>query len=511
CKAENITVSIFAIADGRDVPPQSIKKYIQQTTDFIKKIGVSAKIAVVGGRGQIFMDRYDTQTELLSRAISVCVDGKTAGNVHIGETAQNVDGETTTTAGRQKNPNDKTENAPTTDNVHIGETTQNRAYTNETTQNAPTTGDINKQIDEFYAANPTATDEQLPPFIVNSDGLIKNGDAVLFLNYRGDRAIETARMFDSGQYISPAQYEKIKDCFFVGVLQYDAENNLPKNYLCPPPDIKNTLTEWLCAKGIKQYTVTETVKFGHLTYFFNGNRTEPFDRDLENWCEIESDKLNNQYDKAPKMKAGEIADKLIFNLRHGDFDFYKCNFPNPDMVGHTGVFSAAVTACQFIDKQLGRLIEVCKNDRINLIITADHGNAEEMTDEKGNIKTSHTNNPVPFIVCPFGFCEDYDDILGKRRLKTVAAQNNANGDNAKLLDNGVKDDHAKFVGNGGKDDHAKLVGNGVKYPNIKLKDGEFGLTNIAATVCDLLGIVPNKVWNESIIKNAAQSYEKAKD
>jgi 2,3-bisphosphoglycerate-independent phosphoglycerate mutase len=162
---------------------------------------------------------------------------------------------------------------------------------------------------------------------------------------------------------------------------------------------------------------------------------------LEEWCEIASDKLNNQYDRAPKMKAAEIADKLIFNVRHGDYLFYKCNFPNPDMVGHTGVFPAAVTACQFIDKQLGRLIEVCKTDRVNLIITADHGNAEEMTDENGKPKTSHTNNPVPFIVCPFAESRE-----------------------------------------------------------IKLKDGEFGLTNIAATVCDLIGVPANPLFNESIIR-----------
>jgi 2,3-bisphosphoglycerate-independent phosphoglycerate mutase len=446
CKAEGITARIFAIADGRDVPPQSIKNYIAQTDEFIARIGVNAKISVVGGRGQFFMDRYEAQTELLSRAVSVCADG---GGIP--------------------------------------------------------TADIFASVNEFYRANPAATDEQLPPFVLcaaeqppkpiscnavlpsqvlhgthknpaargkengaaakscectadarthpdrnptvpaadcapNPADLIRNGDAVLLLNYRGDRAIETARMFDTGAYITPEQYGKIKDCLFVGALQYDAEKELPKNFLCPPPHIENTLTQWLSAHGIRQYTVTETVKFGHLTYFFNGNRTDPFDAELETAVEIESDKLNNQYDRAPKMKAAEIADKLIFNIRHGDYTFFKCNFPNPDMVGHTGVLSAVITACQCVDKQLGRLIEVCKTDRVNLIITADHGNAEEMTDENGKTKTAHTNNPVPFIVCPF------------------------------------------------------------TSGTAEIKGGGFGLTNIAATVCDLIGVGKNPVWRESIIK-----------
>jgi 2,3-bisphosphoglycerate-independent phosphoglycerate mutase len=383
CKREDLTVSIFAIADGRDVVPHSIKDYISQTNDYIGKIGVRAKIAVVGGRGQIFMDRYESQTELLTRAFEVCVDGSA---------------EVVKMSGAEQ------------------------------------------YIDDFYKNNPGVTDEQLPPFVLDGGALISDGDAVLLLNYRGDRAIETARMFDEGAYITGAQFDRIKNCYFAGILQYDSEKNLPRNYLCEPPVIENTLTAWLCGQGIKQYTVTETVKFGHLTYFFNGNKTQPENPALETWAEIESDKLNNQYDKAPKMKAAEIADKLIFNIRHGDYSFFKCNFPNPDMVGHTGDFDAAVTACRFVDKQLGRLYDVCKTDGVNLIVTADHGNAEEMLDGNGNIKTSHTNNLVPFAVCPFG----------------------SGGD-------------------------------------VTIKEGDFGLTNIAATVCTLLGVAVNPAFNVGIL------------
>jgi 2,3-bisphosphoglycerate-independent phosphoglycerate mutase len=261
-------------------------------------------------------------------------------------------------------------------------------------------------------------------------------------------------MFDSGDYITPEEYKKIEKCFFVGALQYDAEKCVPTNYLCPPPKIENTLTEWLCKHKIKQYTVTETMKFGHLTYFFNGNRTQPFDPELETWVELPSDKLDNRYDKAPKMQAQGITDKLIFNLRHGDYTFYKCNFPNPDMVGHTGDLSAVIIACQFIDKQLKRIIDTCQTDKINLIITADHGNAEEMIDKDGKIKPSHTNNPVPFIICPFA--------TPTATLKTAPPT---------------------------------TVNLATTNPTTT-----FGLTNIASTVCDLIGIPPSPAFNDSIIK-----------
>ncbi len=374
CEKQNLPVSVMAITDGRDVSPRSAAEFLAQVPH----------LSVIGGRGQIFMDRYQSQTEMLTKAFEVCVEGK-----------------------------------------------------------APVVKDWRAYLDEFYQSNPNLSDEQVPPVIVDPDNLIKNGEAVLLLNYRGDRAVETARMFDNGDYISQTQFAKIKDCYFAGILQYDAELNLPKNYLCEPPVINNTLTAWLCAHGVRQYTVTETVKFGHMTYFFNGNKSAPLDPKLETWLEIPSDKLNNLYDKAPKMKAVEITDKLIENIESGNFDFLKCNLPNPDMVGHTGNFAAAVTACQTVDDCVGRLYGVCQKHNVNLIITADHGNAEEMADENGKVKTSHTNNLVPCVICPFA----------------------VNG--AQLADT---------------------------------TDGKFGLTNLAATVCDLLGIPADTHFNQSMIK-----------
>ena len=182
-----------------------------------------------------------------------------------------------------------------------------------------------------------------------------------------------------------------------------------------------------------------------MTYFFNGNKSAPIDKNLETWLELPSDKLNNLYDKAPKMKAVEITDKLIENIENGKFDFLKCNLPNPDMVGHTGNFDAAVVACQTVDECVGRLYEVCQKHKVNLIITADHGNAEEMTDENGKVKTSHTNNLVPIAICPFG------------------------------------------------------------APAMKLtntENGAFGLTNLAATICTLLGLPADPHFNPSMIERA---------
>ncbi|MCM1404175.1 MAG: 2,3-bisphosphoglycerate-independent phosphoglycerate mutase [Prevotella sp.] len=374
CEKQNLPFSVIAITDGRDVSPRSAAEFLAQVPH----------LSVIGGRGQIFMDRYQSQTEMLTKAFAVCVEGQ-----------------------------------------------------------APVVSDWRAYLDEFYRANPTLSDEQIPPVIVDPANLIHDGEAILLLNYRGDRAVETARMFDHGDYITPQQFAQIKNCFFAGILQYDAELNLPQNYLCEPPVINHTLTAWLCQHGVRQYTVTETVKFGHMTYFFNGNKSAPLDPKLETWLEIPSDKLNNLYDKAPQMKAVEITDKLLENIESGNFDFLKCNLPNPDMVGHTGNFDAAVTACRTVDDCVGRLYAACQKHHVNLIITADHGNAEEMTDANGKVKTSHTNNLVPCVICPFA------------------------------------------------------------TPTATLADttaGKFGLTNLAATICDLLGLPADPHFNPSMIQ-----------
>ena len=381
CARDGIRVAIHGVVDGRDVPTQSAMRYINGLREHIKKCGVDASIATIAGRSILWMDRYELNTKLLSDAVDVCARGM--GKV---------------------------------------------------------TNDIESEINAEYKKRPTMTDETMPAFILDKDNLINNGDSVLLLNYRGDRAVQICHMFESGKYLDKEQYAAIDKCLFAGVLQYDAELNLPKRYLCPPPKITNTLSEWLCAHNVRQYSVTETVKFGHLTYFFNGNRAKPFDTKLEIWKEFQSDILSNMYNKAPKMQAEKITEDVIHAIKGGKFDFIKLNLPNPDMVGHTGDFDAVVIACKTVDKCLAQLITACREQKVNLIITSDHGSAEQMKYQDGKPLSAHTNARVAFTV----------------------------------IQNDTK---ARF----------------------KIKDGDFGLTNIAASVCELLGINPSPHFNESIL------------
>jgi len=392
CAKEKVTVSIHALSDGRDVEPQSVLKYIDITRQTIKDYGLDAKIAMVGGRGKLYMDRYETDTSILTESIKVCALGL-----------------------------------------------------------APVVTDIHSYVKQEYAKNPTMTDETLTPVILEPEWLIKNGDAVLLLNYRGDRATQTCDMFEQGKYLDAEQYSAINKCNFFGVLQYDTEKQQPKKFLCAPATINNTLSEWFAKHNVRQFAVTESVKFGHLTYFFDGNQANPFKAELDERIRFQSDICNNMYNSAPKMQAQKILDTAIEAIESGKHDFIKLNIANPDMVGHTGDFDAVVVACKTADDCVGKLIEVCKNKKVNLIITADHGNAEIMKYEKGNPHTSHTNSPVPFVVLPFAMC-------------------------------------------------GKVCGMDHACKKLKIKEGSFGLTNIAATICLLLGIETSPHFNESIIE-----------
>ena len=380
CGKEGMRLAIHALLDGRDVEPQSALKFINLTRAEADRVNSGARIATVAGRGVLFMDRYLTNTKLVADGIDVCALGK-----------------------------------------------------------APRVNLIDVAINDEYKKRPDMTDETMPAFRLEDDEwLIKNGDSVLLLNYRGDRAVETCAAFERGKYLTAEQYAAIDKCKFAGILQYDAELGIPKRFLCSPPKIDNVLTEWLCKHKVRQFTVTETVKFGHLTYFFNGNRATPINDKLETWKEIPSGMID--YAATPEMQAAGITDAAIAAIRDKSVSFIKLNLANPDMVGHTGSLAAATKACRTVDECLGRLIDACKTAGVNLIITADHGNAEAMLDENGKPRTSHTNNPVPLIIMPFG----------------------------------------------------------TKKP-VKVKPGEWGLTNLAATICLLLGIPASPHFNPPII------------
>ena len=385
CAKEKIPVAIHALADGRDVATQSILTYIEKTNEFIKKIGTNAKIATVAGRATHFMDRYESNIPAMTAGFNLI----------------------------SSSPN------------------------HPVTLHAKGNFSVAEEIEKTYSENPTMTDESLPGFVLEPNMLVNNGDAMLLLNYRGDRAVQTCAMFEKGKYLTPEQFDRIKDCLFVGVLQYDTELGIPAKFLCPPPKIEHGLTWHLCNLGVRQFTVAETVKFGHMTYFFNGNRSLPFDKELETWIEIKSHDVNGAFNKVPQMRAREITDAIMANL--GEFDFLKLNLSNPDMVGHTADFPAVVEACRVVDECLGNLIKACKGAGVNLIITADHGNAEQMFEKDGKPKSSHTNNPVPFVVLP------------SRGAPTA------------------------------------------------IRQGTFGLTNIASTVCKLLGVPTLEEFNESIV------------
>jgi 2,3-bisphosphoglycerate-independent phosphoglycerate mutase len=230
-----------------------------------------------------------------------------------------------------------------------------------------------------------------------------DGDAVILYNFRGDRAIEISRAYEEDDFNlfdrNPAGGGERPDLFFAGMLEYDGDTHVPKHYLVPPPSINRTMGQFLCAEGVRSFAISETQKFGHVTYFWNGNRSGYIDRDLETYIEIPSD--NVEFNKTPGMKLREITDETIKLLRSGHYRWGRINFPNGDMVGHTGDLEATIEAMEVQDECVARLIKVIDELDGILIYTADHGNADIMYTEKDGVrspKTSHTLNPVPFAI-----------------------------------------------------------------------------------------------------------------
>ncbi len=277
--------------------------------------------------------------------------------------------------------------------------------------------------------NPTIIDQDINPFIIRDTKTketspIKDGDSVVFFNFRGDRAIEISRAFTEKNF-SPFRREPYPRINYWGMTQYDGDEKIPGNYLISPPLIENTLGEHLSSLGLKQFACSETQKFGHVTYFWNGNKSGYFDKNLETYLEIPSDKIS--FDKKPWMKAYEICEKTIEEIKKESFDFARINFPNGDMVGHTGNLDASVCAVVTVDLMLGRLLEACNKKNVSIIVTADHGNCEEMFLSKENskniiAKTSHTLSPVPFYM--YNSQENFKEL--KVQTKEASLANIAN-------------------------------------------------------------------------------------
>ena len=290
-------------------------------------------------------------------------------------------------------------------------------------------------------------DQDLPGFVIAQDGkpvgAIEDGDSVVFFNFRGDRAIEISMAFEDEEF---PYFDRIRkpDVFYAGMLEYDGDLHIPSHFLVNPPEIKHTLTEYLVDQKINEFAVSETQKYGHVTYFWNGNRSGYVDERYERYVEIPSDLV--PFEERPWMKSAEIADEVILAMESSDdYGFIRCNFANGDMVGHTGVFNAARMAVEAVDLALGRIIEAAAKNGYAVLVTADHGNADDMYQKKKSEdqpdvpKTSHSLNPVPFII--------------------------------------VDPDH-----------------------DWKIKEGEFGLANVAKTVCKVMGLEGNSIWEESIIE-----------
>ena len=252
-------------------------------------------------------------------------------------------------------------------------------------------------IEESYAQD--ITDEFVKPVVVDPQGIINEGDSVIFMNFRPDRAREMTWALNLPDFDGFVRKKTVYPLSYVCTAQYDESLPLPIAY--PPEVIENTLGDYISAKGLKQFRVAETEKYAHVTFFFNGGvekQTEGEER-----CLVPSPKEYPTYDLIPQMSAEQVAEKCCEAISSGKYDLVVCNFANCDMVGHTGVMDAAVTAVETVDACMGKIMAaVDARDDTVLLVTADHGNADCMFDEGGKVNTAHTTNPVPFTVCEKG-------------------------------------------------------------------------------------------------------------
>ena len=341
-------IRLHILLDGRDTPPRSALEYIDRTEAFLESVNaisdVDVRIASGGGRMIMTMDRYEADWEIVERGYNCHTHG-------------------------------------------IGRPFTSAKYAVETLYEESDLGD-----------------QYLEPFVIVNEagepvGRIYDGDAVIVFNFRGDRAIEISQAFENEEFeaFDRGNYPKV---FYAGMLQYDGDLLVPKNYLVDPPLIDRTMGEYLAEMGVPSFAISETQKFGHVTYFWNGNRSGYINEEIETYIEIPSD--NIPFDEAPAMKAQEITDATIELLRSGNYRYGRINFANGDMVGHTGNFKAAITAMEAVDDCMRQLLDAIDELRGILIYTSDHGNVDKMFSETSDgvpvPVTSHNLAPVPFVI-----------------------------------------------------------------------------------------------------------------
>ncbi len=385
-------VRVHALLDGRDVDQKSALRYVEPLEARLAELSANGRdyrIASGGGRMVVTMDRYNANWPVVEKGWQAHVLGRA------------------------------------------------RRFSS-----------ASEAIRTYYQEDPQITDQYMDSFVVADQdkpvGIIEDGDAVVFFNFRGDRAIEISRAFEEPDF---AEFDRVRvpEVFYAGMMQYDGDALIPKNFLVQPPVIDHTLGEYLCATDITSYAVSETQKFGHVTYFWNGNKSGYIDKRLETYEEVPSDRVN--FDLRPWMKAAEITDRVLEAVAGGKYRFIRLNLANGDMVGHTGVEAAVRIAVATVDLCVGRILAAVQRAQGIAVITADHGNADCMWTKKDDAvlpMVAHTLNPVPFIV---------QDFSGGKGFRLT----------------------------------------GVSEP---------GLANVAATVCTLLGYNPPQGYEPSLVAPA---------
>ena len=390
-KAEGVgKARVHILLDGRDVPATSALEYVDQlekTIAELKDASYDVRIASGGGRMQITMDRYQANWGMVEKGWNIHVHGE----------------------GRQF-------------------------------------ASAKEAIETYRSEQPGVIDQDLPGFVIAENGApvgpMKDGDSVILFNFRGDRALELSMAFDGDASFDKFDRGAVPNVLYAGMLEYDGDLHIPHKYMVNPPQIRHTLTELLVENGINEYACSETQKYGHVTYFWNGNRSEKFSEELETWEEVPSDVRS--FDECPWMKGTEITDLVIAAIESGKYGFIRCNFPNGDMVGHTGNLYATEIAVETVDLCLTRIRKACDEHGCILVVTADHGNSDQMLEKnkKGavSVRTAHSLRPVPFII------HDPDE---RHEMDT---------------------------------------------------ESPFGLANVAPTVVELLGLKPYDCWDKSMLK-----------
>ena len=363
------TVRVHALLDGRDVDPTSALDYITPLEEYLASFSdADYCIASGGGRMYMTMDRYNADWSMVERGWKAHVLGE----------------------GRQ--------------------------FPSAT-----------EAIKTYRAEVPGVLDQDMHEFVIVKDGkpvgTINDGDSVIYFNFRGDRALEMTNAFETPADGNFPHFDRkrVPAVEYAGMMEYDGDLHIPAQFLVSPPSIDRTMGEYLTKSGVRLLAISETQKYGHVTYFFNGNKLGKFDENLEDYVEIKSDVV--PFEQRPWMKCAEITDEVIKAIKSGKYDHIRLNFPNGDMVGHTGVFNAVVCSMEAMDLQLGRLKEAIDEAGGIMCITADHGNSDDMYEHKKDgavaqnkdgspkAKTSHSLNPVPGIIYDPEYQGEYELTL----------------------------------------------------------------------------------------------------